>query len=169
MAYKPELERLVRKALEGVSMMEAHKATGVSKSHIGNMAQGVAPSRDKLLRFAEGLGLDPVPLFLAAGYAPPGTDPEHPDIRPFAEWLASQARQGVEGAREALRIVAEEAPKTGAQILMEGLDAIAQEFGPQTIHFEGGWSDVTPEEAEQFLEHQRKVAARLAEKNAQSE
>jgi transcriptional regulator with XRE-family HTH domain len=166
MAYAREFEAAVQRALAGRSLSQVARATGISKSHIGNASQGVIPSREKVLRLAEALEVDATPLLLAAGYAPIGMDPERPDLGVFTSWLVDRARAGLQDALEAVRTVAQEAPKTGAQVLTEGLIAIAQEYGPQTVHFEAGMAELTVEEAEALVAHQRLLAQRMAAREA---
>jgi hypothetical protein len=64
---------MVREILERLelSVYEAHAKTGVHYTTIHRMLNGVIPSEDTIDRFTKGLGEDPEPLLVEAGFAQP--------------------------------------------------------------------------------------------------
>ena len=52
----------------GISQREAAKRTHITPHALSNMCLGQLPSAGTLLRFSTALGINPTPLFIAAGY-----------------------------------------------------------------------------------------------------
>lgn len=74
-----EFGEIVREALAGESARKAALRCGVSNTQITNMASGVLPRRETLLRFADGLQLTGdvrARLFTTAGYLDSTPAPE---------------------------------------------------------------------------------------------
>lgn len=107
MAHIPEFGDAVKKALGTRSYRQVAPRAGISPSHIGNMAQGYVPTRDKVLKLAEALDTDPDPLLLAAGYTPlaSGGGPsasEDPDTVPLPRGVAEDIYEYLERQSEEL-------------------------------------------------------------------
>ncbi|HET6384657.1 MAG TPA: helix-turn-helix transcriptional regulator [Armatimonadota bacterium] len=64
----PEFGRVVREAIGSLSQSEVGLRARISVGYLNRMARGSVPSREIILRLAEGLEIDPAPLLGAAGY-----------------------------------------------------------------------------------------------------
>lgn len=84
----------------GISQREAAHSSGISESHISNMAHGQIPPLATLLRFCHKLAIDPHPLLLAAGYSDEAVaEQEFESLRrpllrcfPRGDWRAEKAQ-----------------------------------------------------------------------------
>lgn len=54
-----------------MSLRQAARLSGLSPATVGELATGNPRTAQAIRRFAEGLGQDPVPLLMLAGYTPP--------------------------------------------------------------------------------------------------
>ena len=71
---KREFGDAVKAALGELSISQASYKTQISYEYIRKMGYGHVPSPEIIRRFAEGLGIDPEPLLVTAGYEQP-SDP----------------------------------------------------------------------------------------------
>ncbi len=78
---RPGFARAVRAILAALgengkpmSLRQAARLSGLSAATVGELASGYPRTSQAISRFAEGLGQDPVPLLMLAGYKPPHSD-----------------------------------------------------------------------------------------------